>query len=163
MTAAPRIPPPSRRAGFPIGTDPLYFHPAWGPALGKGGLTADELTEVDRRFQANHAPDRVFVDERSALVSAPAAADVGSPHDDVPPLHNVHRDPLPHELVLWLHAARYAGPEWAFEAPLPAWTDPAFDGDRWLLEPDACARMQSKLAELAYDDVQDFEEGPSGA
>jgi hypothetical protein len=120
---------------------------------------------------------------------------------ELQPLLNIHRDPQPHELLLWLHAWRItcepaprhpavparasslsteaaaaatvvpvpvspaadAAPSvplpvldtlMVFEAPPPAWADAAYEGDAWLGEADACARFQSKLAELKYDHEQ---------
>ena len=257
--------------GFPIANDPIYFHEAWGPAMGKGGLPRAELDAVSARF----ARDKVHVDVRSAQlkalpsadattaaavaasadaasssaafvptmpaseiaptvaaevvapvtavglavppeglvvasVSSAGPAEVGvSPAGPVEPAapsagpanasvtsvapasaaapsskaakvaasvraaasarkpkpapaapvvektENVYRDPLPRELVMWLHAARYSGPSFTFEAPEPSWAADDFDGDRWLLEPNACAKFQSKLRELAHDDDDD--------
>jgi len=83
-----------------------------------------------------------------------ASGSASASADELPTVQRVHRDPLPHELQLWLHALRYTGPDWSYEAPPPPWAAEDFDGDRWLLEPNALDRFQSKLAELDYDDVQ---------
>lgn len=34
-----------------------------------------------------------------------------------------YKDPKPTELVMYLHALRYSGPDWAYETPMPAWAD----------------------------------------
>jgi len=34
-----------------------------------------------------------------------------------------YKDPGPTELVMYLHALRYSGPDWAYETPMPAWAD----------------------------------------
>lgn len=33
-------------------------------------------------------------------------------------------DPKPNELIMYLHAMRYKGPDWEFETPLPEWASP---------------------------------------
>lgn len=34
-----------------------------------------------------------------------------------------YKDPKPADLVMYLHALRYSGPDWAYETPMPAWAD----------------------------------------
>lgn len=34
-----------------------------------------------------------------------------------------YKDPEPTDLVMYLHALRYSGPDWAYETPMPAWAD----------------------------------------
>lgn len=34
-----------------------------------------------------------------------------------------YKDPKPTDLVMYLHALRYSGPDWAYETPMPAWAD----------------------------------------
>ncbi|KAL5238707.1 hypothetical protein ACI65C_006117 [Semiaphis heraclei] len=34
-----------------------------------------------------------------------------------------YKDPKPTELIMYLHALRYSGPDWAYETPMPAWAD----------------------------------------
>lgn len=34
-----------------------------------------------------------------------------------------YKDPRPADLVMYLHALRYSGPDWAYETPMPAWAD----------------------------------------
>jgi len=43
------------------------------------------------------------------------------------------KDPLKHELGLWLHAFRYSGPDFTYETKLPEWAQPDFD-DSELIE-----------------------------
>jgi len=34
-----------------------------------------------------------------------------------------YKDPKPTELIMYLHALKYSGPDWAYETPMPAWAD----------------------------------------
>jgi len=34
-----------------------------------------------------------------------------------------YKDPKPTELIMYLHAFRYSGPDWAYETPMPTWAD----------------------------------------
>ncbi|XP_026817361.1 RNA pseudouridylate synthase domain-containing protein 2-like isoform X1 [Rhopalosiphum maidis] len=34
-----------------------------------------------------------------------------------------YKDPKPADLVMYLHALKYSGPDWAYETPMPAWAD----------------------------------------
>lgn len=34
-----------------------------------------------------------------------------------------YKDPEPTDLVMYLHALRYSGPDWAYETPMPKWAD----------------------------------------
>lgn len=35
----------------------------------------------------------------------------------------VYRDPKPQDLIMYLHALKYAGPGWSYETPLPEWAN----------------------------------------
>jgi len=37
-----------------------------------------------------------------------------------------YRDPKAKDLVMYLHAWRYKGPEWQFETRLPTWAEPSW-------------------------------------
>uniref|UniRef100_A0A336LLV6 CSON012854 protein n=1 Tax=Culicoides sonorensis TaxID=179676 RepID=A0A336LLV6_CULSO len=37
------------------------------------------------------------------------------------------RDPNPEQLVMYLHALKYKGPDWEYESPLPYWAEEGFD------------------------------------
>ncbi|XP_051873867.1 RNA pseudouridylate synthase domain-containing protein 2 [Pristis pectinata] len=39
----------------------------------------------------------------------------------------VRRDPAPGDLVMYLHALRYTGPDWEYSSPLPAWAAADWD------------------------------------
>ncbi|VVC24117.1 Hypothetical protein CINCED_3A005436 [Cinara cedri] len=34
-----------------------------------------------------------------------------------------YKDPTPKDLIMYLHAFKYSGPDWAYETPLPVWAD----------------------------------------
>lgn len=34
-----------------------------------------------------------------------------------------YKDPTPKELIMYLHAFKYSGPDWAYETPMPVWAD----------------------------------------
>ncbi|EDV26051.1 uncharacterized protein TRIADDRAFT_1807, partial [Trichoplax adhaerens] len=43
-------------------------------------------------------------------------------HQDCVECRLTYKDPTPEEMVLWLHALKYKGPDWEFEAKLPEWS-----------------------------------------
>ena len=61
--------------------------------------------------------------------------------DNLVRLPNLIRDPLPHELCIWLHAYKYSGPGFSYEAPQPAWAADDFTADEWVLNPLAVSTM----------------------
>ena len=69
--------------------------------------------------------------------------------DNLVRLPNLIRDPLPHELCIWLHAYKYSGPGFSYEAPQPAWAADDFTADEWVLNPLAVSTMAA--LSLAFD------------
>lgn len=42
------------------------------------------------------------------------------------------KDPLPHQLCIWLHALKYEGEGWGYETAWPDWANEDFQGDKGL-------------------------------
>lgn len=125
--------------GFPIANDPLYAHPAWGPARGRGGVDEEERQRVLERFygmqqrgtydeeargviekkkEAEEPKEKTAAEAAESFWSSPSAAVSQRP------------DPPPHKMCLWLHAHKYSGPAWEHVAPPPAWASEDFEDDK---------------------------------
>ncbi|XP_020865062.1 pseudouridylate synthase RPUSD2 [Phascolarctos cinereus] len=128
--------------GHPIVNDPIYNTAAWGPARGRGGhipKTDDELLrdllEEHRAKQSLDVLD-LFEGDLPPGLKPPSdldttelppgeAAGSGLKNKEMDPLCEecrlVRQDPLPQELVMYLHALRYKGPGFEYSSPMPAW------------------------------------------
>ncbi|KAH9269400.1 RNA pseudouridylate synthase domain-containing protein 2 [Batrachochytrium salamandrivorans] len=80
--------------------------------------------------------DALLIPDASLKVAGDIVDDI-----DVDPLSNcgecrfVRSDPIPEQLVIWLHSWKYEGDSgWKFEAPRPDWADDAYEGDRQLVD-----------------------------
>lgn len=129
--------------GFPILNDPIYGSAAWGPHRGKGGQVGKSDEELLRALVEEH--------DAQEKLHTPAAADAGrtdgscqqvgaettSQSTSCPPPHPpngtptrdhlctecklVRADPGEKELVMYLHALRYKGPDFEYRTRLPDW------------------------------------------
>ncbi|XP_035598312.1 RNA pseudouridylate synthase domain-containing protein 2 isoform X2 [Oncorhynchus keta] len=133
--------------GYPILNDPVYGSSAWGPQRAKGGLMGmsdDELLkailEEHRLKESLHLldiPDEGLVQVHSSPAlpgTVPGQADedddqTESSHlaatNTKDPLCSeckiVRPDPTEKELIMYLHALRYKGPDFEYSTRLPDW------------------------------------------
>ncbi|XP_003418792.2 pseudouridylate synthase RPUSD2 [Loxodonta africana] len=89
--------------------------------LGKSGLEelAKAAQKMDRAREAAHQ-------DLGTLALAPGdAAEADVVNQETDPLCEecrlVRQDPLPQDLVMFLHALRYKGPDFEYSSPMPAW------------------------------------------
>uniref|UniRef100_A0A3B4AYX4 Pseudouridylate synthase RPUSD2 n=1 Tax=Periophthalmus magnuspinnatus TaxID=409849 RepID=A0A3B4AYX4_9GOBI len=109
--------------GFPILNDPIYGSSAWGPHRGKGGLlsrTNEELlqalVEEHRSQESLHLLD---IPDNSI---APSAIASNSKLDHLcSECKLIRADPTEKELIMYLHALRYKGPDFEYSTHLPDW------------------------------------------
>lgn len=142
--------------GFPIVNDPLYNHTVFGPTKGKdgdfGGKTSEELVEklieihnaenflglegeVDLTRKSN--PIQTFshkmpLNEKSSQTDHEAPDLTFDPAklrkvDNCIECNMTYNDPNPEQLVMFLHALKYTGPNWHYETPLPYWAKEDFE------------------------------------
>lgn len=129
--------------GHPIVNDPLYNDRLFGPHKGRGGhfggkTDAELVRDLIRAHNAEtwRPPDDAPPDE--APPPPPPVTDActqtgmdlpDSGFDASKASVDPHcldcrvryRDPQPKDLVMFLHAYEYSGPDWAYETPMPAW------------------------------------------
>ncbi|CDQ86855.1 unnamed protein product [Oncorhynchus mykiss] len=137
--------------GYPILNDPVYGSSAWGPQRAKGGLMGmsdDELLkailEEHRLKESLHLldiPDEGMVPVRNVQTDAqtpqpeldveqsanqvhsspalPATANTKDPLCSECKI--VRPDPTEKELIMYLHALRYKGPDFEYSTRLPDW------------------------------------------
>jgi len=105
-------------AGHPIVNDPLYCNDQWGKDGGKGGVSASELPSIVERFD-----DATLTHDQLPAVQLENTDDVTS----CPDCTNPYPDPLPGDLVMWLHAVTYEGPGWSYSTEIPEWAKEEYD------------------------------------
>jgi tRNA pseudouridine synthase 9 len=97
--------------GHPIANDPIYSSSAWENYISGSG---EQIREV--------------VDQVTAKAYA---GDV--PHDELftgcIECRDKRQDPIPEQLVIWLHAFKYESDAWNYETSLPEWAQEDFQGD----------------------------------
>ncbi len=134
--------------GFPIINDPVYNHPsAWGSNKGKGGTernideilktladTRKDKAQIEKQKVKSNGVSDIKLDHstQSSTPEASTSSTTGAY------LHAVFTDednfdadcadclnPLPepeeNELVMYLHALKYTGPDWKYETKVPDW------------------------------------------
>ncbi|XP_077982703.1 pseudouridylate synthase RPUSD2-like [Glandiceps talaboti] len=120
---------------------------ASGDRTEKAGVTANREAGVKTNMEADVTANReasitggtTSTDTNTSILeelnkeSAPAETVEGSiPADDCGPANDIinamckecrlkHKDPLPHELVMYLHALSYKGPDFEYSTPMPEW------------------------------------------
>ena len=135
--------------GFPILNDPIYNRPdIWGPDNGKGGsnrdvkdlLAAFEESRKDAisKLKASKAQNTssdalsneyVRTNDTEAnskqilpeIYNTSPGLKANSYDPDCSECSNPIPDPIPSELVMYLHALSYKGPNWEFRTSLPEW------------------------------------------
>jgi len=114
-------PPPT--ATSPGGTDSSPT----APAAASGESQSGDSTASSSRISGEAGLQTVLP------ASSPASAAASQPYTFRKELLTVdrhcyeckvrYRDPKPSDLVMYLHALKYAGPGWAYETQLPEWAD----------------------------------------
>ncbi|CCF58813.1 hypothetical protein KAFR_0F02160 [Kazachstania africana CBS 2517] len=109
--------------GFPIANDPIYSSPyIWGPSLGKEGKAvyndiAEKLHEIGK---TRPSQSWYFSNLKGEILQTEKCIECGV---------ELHRDPDPNELTLWLHALRYESTtfdsvgqkKWKYRTDFPDW------------------------------------------
>ncbi|XP_063708142.1 pseudouridylate synthase RPUSD2-like [Culicoides brevitarsis] len=142
--------------GFPIVNDPLYNHTVFGPTKGKdgdfGGQTDDEL--IARLIEIHNAENFLGIEGDEDLAKLKIEAEnveksknpndkscqtgYEAPDSTFDPAKMtsdencleckmVFKDPNPEQLVMYLHALKYTGPDWHYETKLPYWAQEGFE------------------------------------
>ncbi|KAJ8325533.1 DRAP deaminase [Batrachochytrium dendrobatidis] len=116
--------------GHPIANDPIYGCSEWGKDMGKGGLDPKAVA-----MTANRVTAAVFPSEQE-LVDHDNVDDA-----DADPIANCvecrlkRSDPIPEQLVIWLHSWKYKGDSgWDFETSMPDWAHESYQGDQQLVD-----------------------------
>jgi hypothetical protein len=125
--------------GHPVINDPLYNHPVFGPAKGRGGDMGGRSDEqlVEQLMELHSAEH--WLGEEGADV--PEQEVKGKLENNCYECTVRYRDPQPDDLVMFLHALRcvavpaphlyhrhprYSGPGWSHQTPLPPWAEPGW-------------------------------------
>jgi len=139
--------------GFPIINDPIYNRPdIWGLGNGKGGSNKD-INDLLSAFEESRkdAISKLRVSNSKSMSSSPLdnehnkATDnkqnadehssglsglaINSYDPECTECKNPIPDPRPNELVMYLHALSYKGPNWEYKTSLPKWAS-----DDWICE-----------------------------
>lgn len=114
--------------GHAIANDPLYYRPSISSDFGKGGMTRAERDQIMDLFE-------IKVKKEGEVEREPNldASDVMSLCQECA---HPNPDPLPSDLILWLHAYKYSGPEFCFEASQPSWARDDYDDTKGTLKPE---------------------------
>jgi len=92
--------------GFPIINDPLYADEScWQD--GMNDLTDEQMDKVKEHIEKKYFPVDLGVDGEEVLGCAECVLN--------------RKDPTEESLILYLHAWKYEGPNWAFETDTPLW------------------------------------------
>ncbi|XP_072120741.1 pseudouridylate synthase RPUSD2 isoform X2 [Mobula birostris] len=133
--------------GHPIVNDPVYNTEAWGSHRARGGRLDKTDEELLRDLVELHR-----LRESLDLLDLPdepqpgASGQTESQAEEIPgggggtaqlpgsvkdklcgECRLVRKDPLPEDLVMYLHALKYTGPDWEYSSPLPAWAAADWD------------------------------------
>jgi len=136
--------------GHPIVNDPLYNHPVFGEERGRAGRfgrpEAELVTELCNLHSADNWEDGEFhllqnregetgniysesyhsflLNGTNTLTTAPALdKELLKTDSNCYECSSRLRDPNSSELVMFLHALRYSGPNWVFQTSLPFWAE----------------------------------------
>ncbi|XP_078262220.1 pseudouridylate synthase RPUSD2 [Rhinoraja longicauda] len=115
--------------GHPILNDPVYNTGAWGPRRGAGGhvgSTDEELLQALLELhRLKESPD---LQPPHAGQGPPHPLEGGEQGPSTGPLDElcgecriIRKEPTPEDLVMYLHALCYKGPDWEYSSPLPSW------------------------------------------
>lgn len=122
--------------GYPIVNDPLYNHLVFGAEKGKNGNIGKSNEElITELIKLHNAESWLSEDDGDSLVSTIATdTDLeksetegeteSSNYAKDPECYECrlkYRDPKPSDLVMFLHAWKYKGTDWAYETELPNW------------------------------------------
>jgi hypothetical protein len=103
-----------RYLGYPIANDPIYgYSTLWTDQF------HDTQSIIDTMIAT--APYDYMDDDPLNKTGFPRCSECNVP---VTP-----NDPMEEQLALWLHAYKYAGKSWSYQAPWPTWASEAFQHD----------------------------------
>ncbi|VDP77848.1 unnamed protein product [Echinostoma caproni] len=133
--------------GYPIVEDPLYNSTDWGDEKGKGARYGMPVEEQNSSASEQSARERFVtrVRARSSLSQADQDRLITSFDPTCPDCQLCYRDPEMSQLVLQLHAYRYAGSDWAYTAPLPDWATSVIPST------DLCERVEACISCLEME------------
>jgi tRNA pseudouridine synthase 9 len=100
--------------GYPIANDPIYCSSAWAAYVsGSGENVTDVVNQVTQKAFASDVPiDTNF----TGCIEC----------------RDKRQDPIPEQLVIWLHAFKYKSEGWEYETAVPVWAIEEFSGDHIL-------------------------------
>lgn len=138
--------------GYPIKNDPLYNDTIFGPEKGRGGVfgksDAQLINDLIRAHSAENwlntedmlPEDNVDMSNNSQQIETNNDCSITEPKVDIQ--DNMHmdknkftldpfckeclisyKDPKPKDLIMYLHAYKYSGPNWSYKTPMPIWAD----------------------------------------
>lgn len=112
--------------GYPIRNDPIYNDPVFGPERFQSMKQKENLTAgsiIDGLSRTRNWGDNMYRVKANASPTN-TAQEVIDPICDK--CSEEPADPLHEDLILYLHAFKYAGPDWTFETQLPEWAHEQF-------------------------------------
>ncbi|XP_006831964.1 PREDICTED: RNA pseudouridylate synthase domain-containing protein 2 [Chrysochloris asiatica] len=113
------------------GNLPSALTESMAPALERD---KDSLEELTTAAQKRNSGLEAAPQDLDTLTLAPGnAAEVGVVNQETDPLcaecRLVRQDPLPQDLVMFLHALRYKGPDFEYTSPMPTWAQDDWQED----------------------------------
>jgi tRNA pseudouridine synthase 9 len=102
--------------GYPIANDPIYSSSAWETYVSGSGEGVKEV--VDQVTQKAFASDVPIDANFTGCIEC----------------RDKRQDPIPEQLVIWLHAFKYQSEDWEYETQAPEWAAEEFSGDDILEE-----------------------------
>jgi len=103
--------------GHPIANDPLYND---DPSINKLKCYTSDASQYDDHGSGNE-DEEVETSNEAAPNKETTEHKMENESDECPDCRKPMRDPTESELLLYLHAFSYEGPDWKFETELPGW------------------------------------------
>lgn len=139
--------------GYPITNDTLYNDTTFGPEKGRGGdfgksdkqliqdliyahtdenwlnivyPTLAEINDVDmsnnlQQIEENNEHNNMTTQAETSMQFDKNKAFIKEPMCKY--CINSYQDPKPKDLIMYLHAFKYSGPDWSYETPMPEWAN----------------------------------------